>query len=255
MKISVIIYLLFPFLLFLVACNNKEGKIDGAYENVSTYKTDSVLLKNDASPNHIIKIFKNGYWINISVTPEFVLNCSGGTYRIINGTHIEKYNFNSSDTSVIGKELKFNYYLNADHLVARLNTTGIHEKDDHRVVYDRPHLSTPLKNTFLEGAWTMKPGQGGYNTNNNEVVKIFAYPFFITVIYNTKEKKIGITYVGNYQFDGKNLIETIKYSFSDITSGSAIEWDVKKLSNNEIQLFDIDSQYDEEIYEKSNNPL
>lgn len=247
-------YFVIPFLLSLGACNNAEEKLDGGYEILSAYNSNSSLSLNDTSLYHNIRIFKNGYWVSTSVTPEFVLNSSGGTYKIINGDCIEKFNFNSSDTSVIGKEYSFKYYFAADHLIISLDSSGIITKEKNKIVYKRPEFSEAVKNTFLEGVWIMKPGQGGYNTNNDEVIRIFTYPFFIRTIYNTKEKKRVATYIGTYQFDGKNLAETIKYSSYDITLGSTIEWDVKKLPNNEIQLFDIDSQYDEEIYAKSNNP-
>ena len=128
------------------------------------------------------------------------------------------------------------------------------KKETREEVYQRILVSEPLKNASLEGVWIMKPGQGGYNTNNHEVIRIFAYPCFTRTIYNLKEKTIIAIYCGTYQFDGRNLIEKIKYSLSDLTLGSTMEWDIKKLSKDEIQLFDIDSFYDEEVYERSKNP-
>jgi hypothetical protein len=120
-------------------------------------------------------------------------------------------------------------------------------------MYKKISITGPSKIGFLEGVWIMKPGQAGYNTNNNDVIRIFVYPHFVRTIYSLKDKQFKNTYGGTYEFDGKELIEKVEYSNYQIPPGSKIEWSLKKLKDNEIELFDIDSFNDEEIFEHINS--
>ena len=239
------------FLFLIVACNATEKKLDGAYEIISGLKDLSALGKDSV---RTITLFKNGYWISTSFTKKMIIKCSGGSYNIKNNHCIQTVNFNSVDTSTIGKEYRHEYNSDDKYLIASFAAIGTNKKTDSEIVYKKISISEPLQNASLEGVWFPKPGQAGYGyTDNKEVIRIFAFPAFVRTIYSFKEKRFLDTYGGTYQFDGKELIEKIEYSNYQLPPGSAIEWSVKKLTDTEMQLFDVDSFNDEEIFDKKNN--
>jgi hypothetical protein len=240
------------FTLLITACNSKDQKLDGAYILVAAKYEDSTLSKNNSENKKTIRVCKNGYWINICFTQKSIINCYGGTYKIKDEHCTQTVDFNSTDTSVIGKEYSCEYDL--DNKYSSISFTGVdlNKKGYEKEVYKKISNAEPLKNASLEGVWMMRPGQAGY-TDNNEIIRIFSFPAFTRTIYNFKEKKFKNTYGGTYQFDGKELIEKIEYSDYQIPPGSTMEWSVKKLTDNEIQLFDVDSFNDEEIFIQTNN--
>lgn len=239
-------FILILLSIFFLTCKNPEVNLDGAYENISIennagIETDSIRT---------ITLFKNGYWVTASFTKDSFINCYGGVYKIINGTVIQTVYFNLSDSSNQTKEYKYEYVNHDKKLIGYLKEkdAGYAKKS---IVYSQIENSEVLKNSSLEGAWVMQPGQAGYNTGNRNLIMIFAYPSFARIIFNLQEKKLIAAYCGTYQFNDTILVEKMEYTFSDMANGSAIEWKVKKLANNKIQLFDIDSFNDEEIYDRS----
>src|ERR1700693_3576667 len=171
------------FLLFSIACNLQKQKPDGAYIKVAGKYEDLATPKENIEKYQTEKIFKNGYWISTTFTQESVIKCCGGTYKSISGSYIQKFNFNSTDTSVINKEYSCKYDVDDKFLTETVGTIDTHKKKDSKNIYQKINTTEPLKNASLEGVWIMKPGQGGYNTNNDEVIRIFAYPCFTRTIY------------------------------------------------------------------------
>ena len=55
------------FTLLITACNSKDQKLDGAYILVAAKYEDSTPSKNNSENNKTIRVFKNGYWINIRI--------------------------------------------------------------------------------------------------------------------------------------------------------------------------------------------
>jgi hypothetical protein len=243
--------LLFLTLLF-TACSLKEQKLDGAYILVAAKYDDSNFTKNNAEGYKTIKVFKNGYWISTSFTEKSIIECYGGAYKIKDEYCTQIVNFNSTDTSVIGKEYSYEYDLDDKDSSANFIGVNLNKKSYEKEVYEKINAPEPLKNTSLEGVWIMKPGQAGYN-DKNEIIRIFSFPAFTRTVYNFKEKRFANTYGGTYRFDGKELIEKIEYSNYQIPPGSTMEWSAKKLTGNQIQLFDVDSFNDEEIFIQVNH--
>lgn len=242
--------LLFSFLLLPIACSVREQKLGGAYEVVSE-STDSSTLDKDRV--YTVALFKNGCWITTSFTQTSIIKCSGGYYNIRNKYCVQTVNFNSIDTFTIGKEYRHDYNSDEKYLIANFAGISANKVQNEKDLFKKVSTSDPLENASLEGAWMMKSGQGGYNTNNDDVIRIFSYPYFVRTIYSLKEKRFNNVYGGTYQFDGKVLIEKVEYSNYQIPPGSTIEWIVKKLNGKEMQLFDIDSFNDEEIFEQISN--
>ena len=244
-------------LLLLSACQVKEPELEGCYILVDVKKGDSILLKEDTAKRKTIKIIKNGYWLSATFSSNkkaTVENASGGIYKVENNRYIETLSFSSQDESLVGKVYSYTYKLHNsnygfDMIMGDTKCENCFTGEE----YFKIESDNRLKDVSIEGVWKMKEGQAGYNTNNEEVIRIFAYPSFIRTIYSFEEKRFIDTYGGTYQFDGKELIEKIEYSNSQIQSGSTIEWSVKKLTQNEIVLFDIDSFNDEEIFDQLNN--
>jgi hypothetical protein len=238
--------------LLIAACTLKEEKLDGAYILVAAKHEDSTFSKNKSENYKTIRIFKNGYWINTSFTQKLIINCYGGTYKIKGEGYTQTVNFNSIDTSIIGKELSCEYDLDDKYSTASFTGVDLNKKSYEKEVYEKISNTESLKNRSLEGVWIMRPGQAGYN-DNNEIIRIFSFPAFTRTVYNFKEKRFENTYGGTYQFDGKKLIEKIEYSNYQIPPGSTMEWSAKKLTDNQIQLFDVDSFNDEEIFIQAKN--
>ena len=244
-------------LLLLSACQVKEPELEGSYSLVGVKKGDAVLLKEDTAKRKTIKIIKNGYWLSATFSSDkkaTVENASGGTYKVENNRYVETLSFSSQDEFLVGKVYSYSYKLhNSNYVFDRIMGDTKCENCFTGEEYSKIKSDNRLTDASIEGVWKMKEGQAGYNTNNQEVIRLFAYPSFIRTIYSLKEKRFINTYGGTYKFDGKELIEKIEYSNYQIQSGSSMEWSVKKLTQDEILLFDIDSFNDEEIFDQLNN--
>ena len=208
-------------LLLLSACQVKEPELEGSYILVDVNKGDSILLKKDSANRKTIKIIMNGYWLSATFSSNkkaAVENASGGTYKVENNQYIETLSFLSEDESLVGKVYSYSYRLhNSNYVFDMIMANTKCENCFTGEEYFKIESDNRLKNASLEGAWKMKEGQAGY-TDNNEIIRLFAYPSFIRTIYSLEEKRFINTYGGTYQFDGKELIEKIEYSNSQIQS-------------------------------------
>jgi hypothetical protein len=237
MKIGLIKYLRFSILLSLAACHIPEQKLDGAYQS-------SI---NDS--DHIITIFKNGYWIKISSKGPNLLNCSGGTFIIKENECIQTFDFNTLDSLTVRTSDTFKFSLSNTGFVAQSSSGNVANKD-YRMLFTRIKPSGSITNESLEGVWKLKPRR------SDEAIRIFSYPEFIRVYYNPKLKTVEEIFSGTYHLEKDELVETIEHTNSEGTWGTrwgtTSEWEIKKLSDDEIQMFDIDSFYDEEIWDHIN---
>jgi hypothetical protein len=237
----------------VLACNNREDLLEGTFANKvpvsdhqSSQATDTVI--------HNLSFFKNGYWIHTCFMDGYVFDRSGGTYKKIKDKYLRTFNFDSEDSALPGKTDTFTYSVKGNqHLLKGFHATNT-EQRFHKEVYQKIALPQGAHNRFLEGVWMMQAGQAGFTTNADEVIRIFAYPSFIRIFYNSKDGNVYHVDGGQYEFDGNDIREIIQYTTADMAWGAYVYWNVKRLSPNRILLYDIDSHYDEEIYEKSEQP-
>jgi len=210
--------ILLPFILF-ASMSALAQKLDGPFKIIAGQFGEKLLTQTDIERQHIVKIFKEGYWMCAYFgDPEQPFNGScGGTYKIADGKYIETVNFYSWDSTAVGDVYRFNYKLESDRYIQ----DGKMDSDKYpnfiiKEEYSKIKTDVPLQNTSLEGVWQLQYGEWG-NTNSKQtypdvtMIKIYAYPRFAFAWYNEKTKGFVGAGGGSYQFDGDKLIENVEY--------------------------------------------
>ena len=245
-------YLLIIFLFVLSACGKKKSEPVGAYKASEKILLPDSVLKNDTKV-HLVKIFKDGYWIMAIYGNGFqsMISCAGGTYEAGGGECTRRFDYFSRDTSLIIAADKF-YYTNLGnkYVETKIKKITIVNPFINNEEYEKITSSTPLKNAGMEGVWKIESGQVGYARMGDDYIKIYAYPGFAWVQYNIREKKFIAAGGGTYQYDGSVVTETIDFTTYKIAIGSTIEWKTTKQDGGKIMLYDIDSYFDEEIWRR-----
>jgi len=245
-------YLLIIFLMVITACGAKKSEPVGAYLATGSIQLSDSVLKNDTGI-HVMKIFKDGYWIMAIYGNSFqsMISCAGGTYEANAGECLRRFDYFSRDTSLVGITDKF-YYTNfgKKYIETQIKKVTVLNPFIINEAYEKVTASTPLKNTGMEGVWKIKDGQVGYARMGDDYIKIYAYPRFAWVQYNIREKKFIAAGGGTYQYDGNVVKETIDFTTYKIAIGSTIEWKTTKQEGGYLMLYDIDSYFDEEIWRK-----
>lgn len=232
--------LLWLFCLLMYSFSSAQS-IDGAYKIVKAKYGTGDSSEFDIMHEHCIKVFKDGYWITAffgnSLKP--FGGTRGGTFTLKNGKYIEKMNFNSWDSTAVGKQFEFEYKLKDDYYVQKgmINTDRF---KDFLMVQEFRKMTdvVPLKNTSLEGVWflinTRWDGDDAYEKPIEEI-KIYCYPRFAWAQYDPVTKQFIGAGGGTYQFDGENLVEHIEYFTYDIALESNFNVDVKIAADGTIQ--------------------
>lgn len=234
------------------ACSQKKSEPVGAYKASSSFQLPDSVKNGDALV-HLVKIFKDGYWIAAAFGNHFqsMYSCGGGTYNAGNGKFTGLLDYYFPDTNLIGARDEFLYNkLNNKYFETGYDKNSNADFFIHHSAFEKITTAVALKNDFMEGVWRIERGQVGYARMGDEYIKIYAYPRFAWVQYNKAEKKFMAAGGGTYQYDGKIVTETIDFTSYKIAIGSTIEWRTTKLDKNKIMLYDIDSYFDEEIWTK-----
>lgn len=245
--------LLFLTLLIITACKLKEQKIDGAYILVSAKYGDSALSKEKLAAHKTIRVFKKGYWVNVTYSGHLkttVETAIGGTYIIKNDSCTEMVNFFSEDNSMVGRIQSSEYSLDGSKYFRRgkMDNSNVTEEEYNKIITD-----TALKDTSLEGVWKRNFGEwfGDDSKKDTDFMqfKIYAYPNFVWAQYHVKGKDFIGVGGGTYQYDGKKLVEHVEYiSYARTTPGN-LEINVTKLPSNQIKQETADGA-GKEIWEK-----
>ena len=226
----------FLFLLVVLFMRASAQKLDGAFAvTAAQYGTDTVS-KAELQKQHIVKIFKDGYWIaTFFGDPKQPFNgTGGGTYTTNAGKYSETLSFYSWDSTAVGKTYTFDYTLNANkyHQQGNINSDKYKDyliKED----FNRMDSDLSLKNASLEGVWKLTNANWSEAADGSlkdlEQIKIYSYPRFAWAQYNPKTGQFLGAGGGTYQYDGKMLVEHIDYITYDIALGTDYKINTKKL--------------------------
>jgi hypothetical protein len=227
----------------------EEKKLDGAFENVTSYNNDSSFSGDN------IKVFRNGYWISASFDETFLVKCSGGVYKTVNGRCLLTYQFNFPDSIIIGTTDTMNFSLeNGEYLTEEVSYKNSTQKHSFKNKYIKITTTRPLENSLLEGVWNLKGRQIGEIKNFDDMedggniieIKIYTYPYVAWAQYNLKSKKFIGAGGGTYQLDrNNNLTERYQFMTYPVPPGTELKGEIIKLSANEVLQVNPDRTFEE----------
>lgn len=238
---------------FFSACGIGSRGPNGAFEATGQIKPAGVRRPEAL---HLIKIFKNGYWMAAVFGDGYqaVYNIAGGVYSVKQGVLLARVDYSAGDTSAIGKIYDFKYSMDDGFL---------HESTDKQLppglsdlyqnLYSPIHGRESLRRSFLEGVWKIRDGQVGYTRNGDQYLKIYAYPRYAWVHYNLRQKRFIAAGGGTYQLNGDTLTEKVDYTTYKMAVGTVIKKMIRQYTWRSIMCFDVDSFYDEELWERQND--
>jgi hypothetical protein len=231
--------LLLIYALFFYSLQGQP--LTGAYKIVKAQYGKSDSSEFDTMHEHCIKIFKDGYWITAffgnSLKP--FEGTRGGTFTLKNGKYYEKMDFNSWDSTAVGKEFEFDYK-HDDHRYIQKGMINTDRFKDFLMVQEFRKMTAaePLKNTKLEGVWFLKNTRWDDDDSYEkpiEEMKIYCYPRFAWAQYDPVTRQFIGAGGGTYQFDGENLIEHIEYFTYDLALGADYKIEVKIGNDGSVQ--------------------
>lgn len=205
--------LIFFSLLFFCGMLTAQD-LDGAWK----------LVGNDGGPvtdRETIRIYQDGYFAygtKEAGTNKFI-EAGGGEYETGN-TYTERYDFNTSDTSMVGKE--FNYDLSEEG--DKFTTTSSDGKSQtwERVSAHKDDLS---RNWVFTGR--QRDGEMSRSTpGDRRTIKILGGDRFQWVAFNSKTKEFSGTGGGTYTAEDGKYTENIEFfSRDDSRVGASLGFD------------------------------
>jgi hypothetical protein len=240
---------LYILIFCLTACNPRKSGPVGAYKASSTFQIPVAAANNDSA--HLVKIFKEGYWIAAVYGNRFrsMYSCGGGTYEAGSGKCSGSLDFFSNDMSMVGTKDEFTYTNKGNkYFESGYNKNAGGAFLLHYDEFEKIATTVRLKNKLMEGVWKIETGQVRYARMGDEYIKIYSYPRFAWAHYSTREKRVIAAGGGTYQFDGDIVTETLDYATYRTAVGTTIEWRATVYSKMKVLLYDIDSFYDEEVW-------
>lgn len=224
---------LFPLLAVLLFNGFAAAqKPDGAFRFIGGQHGDNTIAQQDLQKQHVIKIFKDGYWMAAYFgNPEKPFNgVGGGTYTAVNGKYTEKLDYYSWDSTAVGDTYTFDFSVTGDNYFQNGKMDSEKYPDyTIREEFAKIKSSLPLQNTSLEGAWLLQKvtwTPDGKDAKTFDQVKIYAYPRFAWAQFDRKNKKFIGAGGGTYQYDGKKLVERIEYITYPLALGTEYEINV-----------------------------
>jgi hypothetical protein len=226
----------FLLLLALLPAFADAQKLDGAFRITAGQYGDKPIAQSDLQRQHVIKIFKDGYWIaaHFGDPQKPFSGTGGGTYKAANGKYTETLDYYSWDSTAVGDTYAFDYKLTRDSYFQ--NGKMDSEKYPNYIIreeFSKIKSPTPLKNSSLEGAWllqnvTWRQEGKEENVKSFDQIKFYAYPRFAWAQFDAANKKFIAAGGGTYQYDGKRLTEHIEYITYPLALGTDYEINVVK---------------------------
>jgi hypothetical protein len=229
MKTKLIILSFIAIVFIAFTTDDVVSELNGTYRQ-NRFKYGDMKDWGLADQKTTLKVFRDGYWLAFAYDDKRpngkpFSGSGGGTYQLKNGKYVETLSYYSWDSTAVGKVYTFDYQLDKQGY----KQYGVMNSDKYKDYpineeFDRVVSEKPLKNDALEGVWFMEEGTWGGterfgegNYKGTKVVMIFNYPMMFFAYYKPETKQfqgVGATF---YQFDGKNMAETI----------DCFSWDMK----------------------------
>ncbi|HMO33513.1 MAG TPA: hypothetical protein PKE63_04230 [Lacibacter sp.] len=231
----------FFFLLLLFSQVAGAQLPQGPYIVTTAQYGDFNASPLDAMKEHVVKVFKDGYYITASFGNSFkpFRGSSGGRYSVRDGKYVETVQFSSWDTGLVNRVLQFDYKLTPDGFLQKgIINTGSYKNHYLLEDYKKIEPPVPLQNSQLEGVWMLKStywDDADPFLNPIEEIKIYAYPRFAWAQYNAVTREFVGAGGGTYRFDGTNLVEVIEYFTYEMALGSEFKVEVRFNDDGTIQ--------------------
>jgi hypothetical protein len=201
-------------LLLLFFCGILSAQdLEGAWKLVE--KNGSAVTERET-----VRIYQDGYFAygtKEAGTNKFI-EAGGGEYEI-NGEYIERYDFNTADTSMVGTEFRYSFSESGDRITFK---TGNRSETWEKISTNENDLS---------GNWVFTGRQ-----RNNEMqrstpgarrtIKILGGDRFQWVAFNSDTKEFSGTGGGTYSAENGKYIENIEFfSRDDSRVGASLDFD------------------------------
>lgn len=231
-----------PVLLFL--CGNISAQeLEGAW--LLTHKDGKEITNRK-----VVKIYQDGYFAYGSkeITTDKFLSAAGGNYSLEGNSYSEIHDFNTMDTSTIGKKSLYNFLIDGDILkVSNENTSKIWKK----ISKDTDELT---RNWVITGR--ERNGEMNIITpGDRRTVKILSGGHFQWVAFNSATKEFSGSGGGTYSANNGAYTENIAFfSRDDSRVGASLEfeyevidgkWHHKGISSKGDPIYEIWSPYQE----------
>lgn len=204
---------LIPVLLFL--CGNIFAQeLEGAW--LLTHKDGKEITNRK-----VVKIYQDGYFTYGSkeITTDKFLSAAGGNYSLEGNSYSEIHDFNTMDTSTIGKESLYTFLIEGNILkVSNENTSKIWKK----ISKDTDDLT---RNWVITGR--ERNGEMNIITpGDRRTVKILSGGHFQWVAFNSSTKEFSGTGGGTYSANNGVYTENIAFfSRDDSRVGVSLEFE------------------------------
>lgn len=231
-----------PVLLFFFG-NVFAQKLEGAW--LLTHKDGKEITNRK-----VVKIYQDGYFAfgSKEINTDKFLSAAGGNYSLEANSYSEIHDFNTMDTSTIGKETLYTFSLEADILkVSDENTSKTWKK-----ISDRTDDLT--RNWVITG----RERNGEMNVmipGDRRTVKILSGSHFQWIAFNSATKEFSGTGGGTYSAINGVYIENVEFfSRDDSRVGASLEfeyevkdgkWHHKGISSKGDPIYEIWSSYQE----------
>ncbi|NJY61271.1 hypothetical protein HC174_00685 [Salinimicrobium sp. CDJ15-81-2] len=208
--------ILFPLLLFFGMLSAQE--LDGSWKLI---KVNGEPVTNEET----IRIYEDGYFAygkKETETNKF-LEAGGGEYILQNG-YVEIYDFNTADTSMVGKEVQ--YAISEGEELFTIKTKDGRSQTWKRVSSNKNDLS---------GNWviTGRKRNGEMNRmtpGDRRTVKILGGDRFQWIAFNSETKEFSGTGGGTYSAENGKYTEKIEFFSRDdsrVGANLAFDYEVK----------------------------
>lgn len=203
--------LLLPLLFFFGILSAQE--LDGSWKLI---KVNGEPVTNEET----IRIYEDGYFAygkKETGTNKF-LEAGGGEYILQNG-YVEIYDFNTSDTSMVGKEVQYAISEGEDMFT-------IKTKDGKSQTWERVSSST----NELSGNWVITGRKRNdemkrMTPGDRRTIKILGGDRFQWVAFNSETKEFSGTGGGTYSAENGKYIENIDFfSRDDSRVGASLDF-------------------------------
>lgn len=231
-----------PVLLFFFG-NISAQSLDGAW--LLTHKDGEEITNRK-----IVKIYQDGYFSYGSkeINTDKFLSAAGGNYSLEGNSYSEIHDFNTMDTSTIGKVFLYSYSMEGGILkVTNENTSKTWKK-----ISDRTDDLT--RNWVITG----RERNGEMNVmipGDRRTVKILSGSHFQWIAFNSATKEFSGTGGGTYSAINGVYIENVEFfSRDDSRVGASLEfeyevkdgkWHHKGISSKGDPIYEIWSSYQE----------
>ncbi|WP_029037568.1 hypothetical protein [Salinimicrobium xinjiangense] len=204
--------ILFPLLLFFGMSSAQD--LEGSWKLVEKNGTP-------VSDRETIRIYQDGYFTygTKQVGTNKFIEAGGGEYEN-NDQYIERYDFNTTDTSVVGKEIRYDFSQAGDKFT--IKTGNDRSQTWQRVSSNQNDLSGNWVFTGRQRNGEMQRSTPG----DRRTVKIIGGDRFQWVAFNSKIKEFSGTGGGTYTAENGKYTENIDFfSRDDSRVGASLDFD------------------------------